>query len=605
MATPLRGSPFPDHGEHRLDLEEVLQALVSDGVIDDQQLQRARVGLTSKRREDEHPLEIVADQGLRSATQPPYPLTLEQLTRWLAEATGHEYFRIDPLKVDVESVTGLVSQAYASRFCFLPISSTADEVTVATAEPFVREWLPEIARILKREIRIVVANPRDIERFRSEFYGVSQSISGAVSKAGPEYGIQNFEQLTELGKVGEPDANDRHIVHLVDWLLQYAFEQRASDIHVEPRRDLGNIRFRIDGVLHLVHQLPRPVITAISSRLKSLGRMDVADKRRPQDGRIRTLTPAGEEVELRLSTMPTTFGEKLVMRIFDPSVLTRSYEELGFSPEDMERWNRMTANPHGIILVTGPTGSGKTTTLYSTLKQLARPEINVCTIEDPIEMVEPQFNQMQVQPQIDIDFASGVRTLMRQDPDIIMIGEIRDRETASVAIQAALTGHLVLSTLHTNDAPSAVTRLMDIGVPAYLISATLLGIVAQRLIRTLCPHCKRPGSIDADVWSALTAPEHLPLPDVFEPSGCDECRHTGYLGRSGLYEILVLDQATRAAIRPDTSAAELRDIAVAQGMRRLRLSGALKVAAGLTSAEEVFTVVPPTADDRERAAGSR
>ncbi len=584
--------------EHRLGLEETLQAMLAAGLIDEHRLQRLLSGPEAAAQDDRHPLQIIADQGWRSRTSPPFPLTLEQLTRWLAEATGLDYFRIDPLKVDVEAVTSAVSQAYAQRFEFLPVSVNANELVVATAQPFIREWHTELSRVLKRTVTTVIANPRDVTRYLSEFYGVSRSISGAVSKAGgPQYGIQNFEQLTELGKVGEPDANDRHIVHLVDWLLQYAFEQRASDIHIEPRRDQGNLRFRIDGVLHLVHQLPTPVLTAISSRLKSLGRMDVADKRRPQDGRIRTKTPAGEEIELRLSTMPTTFGEKLVMRIFDPSVLTRSYEELGFTQHDLERWQHMTASPHGVILVTGPTGSGKTTTLYSTLKQLARPEINVCTIEDPIEMVEPQFNQMQVQPQIGLDFAGGVRTLMRQDPDIIMVGEIRDRETASVAIQAALTGHLVLSTLHTNDAPSAITRLMDIGVPAYLIGATLLGVVAQRLIRTLCPHCKQPGSLDPAVWKALTAPLDAAVPKVFEPAGCDDCRHTGYLGRTGLYEILTLERATREAIRPDASAAELRDIAVAKGMRRLRLSGAMKVAAGVTSVEEVFNAVPPGTDD--------
>jgi len=380
----------------------------------------------------------------------------------------------------------------------------------------------------------------------------------------------------------------------VDWLLQFAFEQRASDIHIEPRRDLSRVRFRIDGVLHQVHELPTPIVTAITSRLKSLGRMDVADKRRPQDGRIKSKTPGGKEIEMRLSTMPTTFGEKLVLRIFDPQVLNRSFADLGFGDHDLACWNAMVANPHGFILVTGPTGSGKTTTLYSALKQLARPELNVCSIEDPIEMVEPQFNQMQVQPAIDVDFASGVRTLLRQDPDIIMVGEIRDRETAEVAIQAALTGHLVLSTLHTNDAPSAITRMMDIGVQPYLIGATLLGVVAQRLVRTLCPHCKVPGAIDPAGWQTIIAGHDLPPPPTgFLPAGCDECRHTGYLGRSGLYEILTMDAPLRQMIRPSVDSVALREAAIRQGMRTLRLSGAEKIAAGTTTIEEVLTVIPP------------
>jgi len=605
QAPSSRAALFEPRRERRLGLEEVLRAMVADELIHEQQARRLLSQPPGREAGQRHPLQVIAEQGWRSRSTPAYPLSLEQLTRWLAGAVGMTYFRIDPLKVDVEAITTLVSQAYAARFELLPVLVNASELIIATAQPFQAEWRRELGRMLQRDIGVVVANPRDIERYRSEFYGVSRSISGARSKASePIAGVSNFEQLTELGRVGEPDANDQHIVHLVDWLLQYAFEQRASDIHVEPRRDSGNVRFRIDGVLHLVHQLPTPILTAISSRLKSLGRMDVADKRRPQDGRIRTKRPGGEEVELRLSTMPTTFGEKLVMRIFDPTVLSRSYAELGFSAEDLERWERMTSAPHGMILVTGPTGSGKTTTLYSTLKQLARPELNVCTIEDPIEMVEPLFNQMQVQPHIGIDFAAGVRTLMRQDPDIIMVGEIRDRETANVAIQAALTGHLVLSTLHTNDAPSAVTRLMDIGVPAYLINATLLGVVAQRLIRTLCPHCKQPGRIEPGTWAALSAPADMTLPEICVPGGCDECRHTGYLGRSGLYEILVLDRALRARIRPDASSAEVRDTALARGMTPLRVSGALKVAAGITSAEEVFNAVPPGAEDAAEAAGA-
>jgi len=584
--------------EQRLPLETVIERLLADRLIAPQQAAQLRAQATRRRDDERHPLLIVADQGWHSSTQPSYPLTLERLTRWLAEVVGLPYVRIDPLKIDVEGVTRLVSQAYAARFHFLPIEVNDRQVTIAVTEPFVREWERELARVLKRRITRVIANPRDIERYRGELYGVSRSISGA-SRAASESTARthNFEQLTELGRVGEPDANDQHIVHLVDWLLQYAFEQRASDIHIEPRREQANVRFRIDGVLHLVNELPVPVVTAISSRLKSLGRMDVAEKRRPQDGRIRTKTPAGQEVELRLSTMPTTFGEKLVMRIFDPTVLTRGFTELGFTEHDLGLWREMVEHPHGIVLVTGPTGSGKTTTLYSALKQLARPEINVCTIEDPIEMVEPHFNQMQVQHPIGLDFATGVRTLMRQDPDIIMIGEIRDRETASMAIQAALTGHLVLSTLHTNDAPSAITRLMDIGMQPFLIAATLLGVVAQRLVRTLCPHCKQPAALDAPVWKALCAPAVLPEPArVFAPGGCDECRHTGYLGRIGLYEILAMRAPLRDLIRPQVSSAILARAARQNGMRGLRLSGAHRVAAGMTTPEEALAVVPPVED---------
>jgi general secretion pathway protein E len=340
------------------------------------------------------------------------------------------------------------------------------------------------------------------------------------------------------------------------------------------------------------------VMTAMTSRIKLLGRMDVIEKRRPQDGRIKTRTPAGQEVELRLATLPTAFGEKLVMRIFDPEVLQRDLRSLGFSEDDQARWHQMTSAPNGIVLVTGPTGSGKTSTLYTTLKVLATPQVNVCTIEDPIEMVESAFNQMQVQHNIDIGFADGVRALMRQDPDIIMIGEIRDLETAEMAIQAALTGHLVLSTLHTNDAPSAITRLLDLGIPAYLINSTVLGVMAQRLVRTLCPHCKKPSPITEEQrqsWRALVAPWKSNEPaQIYQPVGCLECRMTGYSGRVGIYEILMNSAEVRKLIKPQMEMARVREQAIREGMRPLRISGALKVAQGLTSLEEIIKVAPPS-----------
>ena len=354
------------------------------------------------------------------------------------------------------------------------------------------------------------------------------------------------------------------------------------------------MRFRIDGVLHEVYNIPTPVLVAMTSRIKLLARMEIVEKRRPQDGRIKTVTPAGEEVELRISTMPTAFGEKVVMRIFTPEVLVRDFGELGFTVEDRDRWAKMIKEPNGIILVTGPTGSGKTTTLYSSLKKLATPEVNVCTVEDPIEMIEPQFNQMQVQPAIGVDFAHGVRTLMRQDPDIIMVGEIRDRDTADMAVQAALTGHLVLASLHTNDAPTAVTRMLDLGMPAYLISSTLLGVMAQRLVRTLCPHCKELGEPpDDETWRAITAPWRAEKPpQVMGPVGCLECRMTGYRGRMGLYEIMLMTPAIRKLVTHDADDSKIREQAYKDGMKPLRVSGAVKVAAGLTTADEVVKVAP-------------
>ncbi|MBI2799405.1 MAG: type II/IV secretion system protein [Gammaproteobacteria bacterium] len=579
--------------DHRLTFDETLKLLRQKGVLTAKTVQRIKN--VARPNDERHPFVQLSTQAIQSDTSPPYPLTLEAITRLIAEASSLTYFRIDPLKIDVEAVTSLVSQAYATRFGFLPVEVNDTCVTIASSEPNVQEWETEIAPIVKRKIKRVLANPIDVERYLKEFYGVSRSIVRATTSKAAERSniVDNFEQLTQLGQMGEPDANDRHIVHLVDWLLQYAFEQRASDIHIEPRRDQSNIRFRIDGVLHLVNQMATPVIGAIVSRIKSLGRMDVADKRRPQDGRLKTKTPLGKEVELRLSTMPTAFGEKLVMRIFDPEKLEQPFAALGFTEHDLAAWNSIVKHPHGVVLVTGPTGSGKTTTLYSALRQLARPEINVCTIEDPIEMVEPTFNQMQVQPAIDLGFAGGVRTLLRQDPDVIMIGEVRDRETSEVAIQAALTGHLVLSTLHTNDAPSSVTRLMDLGVEPYLIGATLLGVVAQRLIRTLCPHCKIPVPMDASAWQSLIEPHKVRMPTrMASATGCDECRNTGFRGREGIYEILTVSDAISALIRPGMHTQELRRAALAHGMQPLRLAGAHKIAAEKTNFVEVFGVVP-------------
>jgi general secretion pathway protein E len=584
----------PAPADRCLTLEEILQGLTEDGIIGAEDAEKITLD-QQVRRTGQHPLAIVAEYKLRSLQPPRKLLHLESLVEWLAGRAGMPYLHIDPLKVDFSAVTSVVSNAYAARYKILPVAVTPREVTIATAEPYVTQWARELSQILRRDIRLVIANPLDITRYVSEFYNLARSVKRAMQERGEATtSIGNFEQLVELGRSGKLDANEQHVVSIVDWLWQYAFEQRASDIHLEPRRELGIVRFRIDGVLHQVYQIPAPVMNAITSRIKLLGRMDVVEKRRPQDGRIKTMTPDGDEVELRLSTLPTAFGEKLVMRIFDPEVLVRDFRELGFSEEDARQWNAMVNEPNGIILVTGPTGSGKTTTLYSTLRQLATPEVNVCTIEDPIEMVEPAFNQTQVQHGLGLDFAAGVRTLMRQDPDIIMVGEIRDLETAEMAIQAALTGHLVLSTLHTNDAPSAITRLLDIGVPSYLIQSTLLGILAQRLVRTLCPHCKEKAPVDEAQWNELVAPwKARPPSESYRAVGCLECRMTGYLGRVGIYEMLVMGPALRPLVTPTCDLAELRNAAQKAGMKPLRISGAMKVAGGLTTIPEVAAVAPP------------
>ncbi|NWA40192.1 type II/IV secretion system protein [Pseudomonas reactans] len=544
--------------DQRLELHQLLPTLVEGRLITPELAQRLSALPASN---TQHPLESIAAQGP----------CLETLTEWLAQQAGQPYLRIDPLKIDVATLVPLMSHAFAQRHAILAVAVDAHSVTVASAQPHVTSWEAGLSQVLKRSIRRVVANPQDITRCIGEFYRLAKSVSGAdqkVTAPGPV-------ELLNLGANDqEPDANDAHIVNIVDWLLQYAFAQRASDIHIEPCREQGRVRFRIDGLLHDVYQFPPQVTMAVVSRLKSLGRMNVAEKRRPQDGRVKTKSPTGAEVELRLSTLPTAFGEKLVMRIFDPQVLLKGFDQLGLSADDQQRWQSMTSQTHGIILVTGPTGSGKTSTLYTTLRQLATREVNLCTVEDPIEMVEPAFNQMQVQHNIDLTFASGIRALLRQDPDIIMIGEIRDQETAEMAIQAALTGHLVLSTLHTNDAPSAISRLQELGIAHYLIKATLLGVMAQRLVRVLCPHCKHA------------------VGDVHEATGCVECRNSGYRGRAGVYEIMVLNETLKTLITPGADVQALRQAAIAQGMCGLRMAGMRKVEAGLTTMAEVLRVTP-------------
>jgi general secretion pathway protein E len=598
-AAPAKTQKQPDK---KLTLDQLLADLIADKLVSQEAAEKLVALRRSLRSSEMHPLMILADQKWKDPRNPKKLLTLDVLTEWLAGKVGLPYLHIDPFKIDFSAVTKVMSNAYAERFKILPVSVNSTEAVIATCEPYVREWEAELARIMRLEIKRVIANPQDINGYLVEFYNLARSVKSASALHGAALSdITNFEQLVQLGTSGKLDANDQHIVRLVDWLLQYAFDEGASDIHVEPRRDVANVRFRIDGVLHQVYQIPTPVVAAMTSRIKILGRMDVVEKRRPQDGRIKTRTSEGEEIELRLSTMPTAFGEKLVMRIFNPDVIVKDYKELGFSDEDRDRWQKAVTNPHGIVLVTGPTGSGKTTTLYSTLKLLAQPDVNVCTIEDPIEMVEHAFNQMQVQSGIGLDFATGIRTLMRQDPDIVMVGEIRDLETADMAIQAALTGHLVLSTLHTNDAPSAVTRLLDLGVPPYLIHSTILGVMAQRLVRTLCPHCREASEIDEETWNMLIEPWHAEKPrQMYYAKGCLECRMTGYSGRIGIYEILLMSAAQRPLITVDADFTLIRDQAYRDGMKPLRISGALKVAAGITTVDEVLKVAPPLGGDRRK-----
>ena len=587
-------TPMADAYRGPVQWRQLVDWLREDGVITAVEADRT-IARCSQAESAQPALVRLAAVGMQRASDG-QAMDVEELTQHLARRAGLPYLRIDPLRVDAGKVSDTMSATYAERHKVLPVQVTAAEVVVATSEPFIDDWVAEVERQSRRSVRRVVANPAEIKRFTAEFFALAKSVRAAI-KSGGAAGATSFEQLVELGKTGRQlDANDQGVIQVVDWLWQYAFDQRASDIHLEPRRDQGVIRFRIDGVLHPVYQVPPGVMNAITARVKLLGRMDVVEKRRPQDGRIKTRNPRGDEIEMRLSTLPPAFGEKLVMRIFDPDTAVKDLSALGFTPHDAGRWEQLVSRPHGIILVTGPTGSGKTTTLYSTLRRVATEEVNVSTIEDPIEKIDPALNQTQVQPQLDFSFAEGVRALMRQDPDIIMIGEIRDLETAEMAVQAALTGHLVFSTLHTNDAPSALTRLMELGVPAYLLNATILGVLAQRLVRTLCPQCKQPDDgASTELLAEAVKPWKINSGNwrPYKPVGCVDCRMTGFRGRMGIYELLSVTEAFKGLVQHDVGPAPLRKQAVADGMRPLRLAGAMRAAEGLTTLPEVIAATPP------------
>ena len=578
-----------------IDTQWCLDQLQQEGHITERD--KLLIQTTQRQREQLkwHPLQWIAHFNLRDQNNVQSTWTLNRLCQWLAIKAKLPFYVIDPLKADVGALTTVMSQEFALRNKILAVEVQDDKILIGTDQPFLADWVSNLERSLQpKKIQRVLVSPDLLQRYLTEYYQVSRAVSSS-QQAGLERDHKNVEALLQLGDTQNPDANDQHIVKLVDWVLQFAFEQGASDIHLEPRKETGKVRFRIDGVLHTIYNMPANTLMAVIARIKILGRMNVAEKRKPQDGRLKTRTPKGQETELRLSTLPTAFGEKMVMRIFDPEVLVRSFQQLGFEGELLSAWNTLTKHSHGIILVTGPTGSGKTTTLYSSLKQLATEQVNVCTIEDPIEMLEPSFNQMQVNSAIDLGFADGVRALMRQDPDIIMIGEIRDHDTANMAIQAALTGHLVLSTLHTNDAPSSLTRLHDLGIQPFLTSATILGVLAQRLVRTLCPKCKAEEATNAQEWHHLTVGYKIEMPEkVFHPVGCEQCRHTGYKGRVGIYEFMPLSLEVKQLIGENGTLNELRQQAKKEGIEPLRLAGIRKILAGKTTLEEVLRVVPLT-----------
>jgi len=514
-------------------------------------------------------------------------LTEDAITETIAQAVNMAYVKIDPLKMDLELVTEHVTRAFALKHLIVPIGMKEGAVVFAQADPFNTQALDDIRNVRHIQAVRVLASRSDILKILREFFGFRASVMAAQSNIVSGVDLANLEQFVQMRGQGEIEGSDKHIISAVEFLLQYAFDQRASDIHVEPKREITLIRLRVDGVLHNIHTVPKKLHPPMVSRIKLLARLDLAEKRRPQDGRIKT-THKGKEVELRVSTLPVAFGEKVVIRIFDPEVLMQDLDSIGFYPREFQLYNSFINKPNGIILVTGPTGSGKTTTLYSSLRALSSPEVNIVTVEDPIEMVMEEFNQVGVQSAIGVNFATVLRNILRQDPDVIMIGEIRDRETAENAVQAALTGHLVLSTLHTNDAPSSITRLIDLGVPSFLIASTVVGIIAQRLLRKICSDCKKERNLSPEEILYL----QLDKTDVtvWEGGGCGECRGTGYRGRSGIFEVLDFSENVKAVISEAMDLQALYAVAKAEGMINLRQVAIQKMLEGVTTYEEVLAI---------------
>ncbi len=590
-----------------LDIQELCTLMLERGLLDEERVRGVLVKESGQRkrldreanagRPHRHrilitPAEVMGSFLLPIKGEKNSVLDQDRIAEVLAEESGIPCEKIDPLKLDMKMITSVLSRPFARRHSVLVLRREGKTLTVAIAEPFDLELVENLRRLTGYGISPVVSAKKDIQRIITEVYGFRSSVTAAAQTMDAGMDLGNLEQLVQLKAVDDLEATDKHVVNAVEYMLHYALDQRASDIHIEPKRDHGQVRIRIDGVLHAVTTLPKVVHVAVVSRIKMLARLDIAEKRRPQDGRIKT-GKGDRETELRVSTLPVAFGEKVVIRIFDPTLLLQDLAELGFYQREYKLYESFVARPNGMVLVTGPTGSGKTTTLYSSLKYLSSPEINIVSIEDPIEMVVEEFNQVAVHPRIGITFASALRTILRQDPDVVMVGEVRDAETAANAVQAALTGHLVFATLHTNDSGSAIGRMHDLQIEPFLLSSTLVGVVAQRLVRTICQHCKRKSFLAPDQINML----HMKMPEdsnrklpVFFGEGCPACRGTGYFGRTALYEVMAISDKISRLINERADTKEIMKVARLDGMMTLREAAIKKLAQGVTSFDEVLRI---------------
>ncbi len=537
------------------------------------------------------PLEVIAAFRFPSRNPRRDHMDEEELCRAFGEATVMGFTRIDPLKLDARTLAAIVSKPFAQKHLMVPIHLEGGRLSVAMVNPFDKAAINNIEHATGYAVEPVLGLRVEILKTINEIFAFERSLQKAEKLRTAAFDVGNLEQLVEVRGDQELDGSDQHVVRAVDLLLQYAFEQRASDIHIEPKRERSVVRLRIDGCLHDTHSIPKQVYPSFVSRIKIMSRLDIAEKRRPQDGRIKSVFK-DSEIEIRVSTVPVAFGEKVVLRIFDPTILLQDVKSLGFTPEQMPTYQRILHRPHGIILVTGPTGSGKTTTLYSSLQYLSSPEVNVVSIEDPIEMVHEPFNQIAVQESVGLTFANALRSVLRQDPDVIMVGEIRDTETAQYAVQAALTGHLVFSTLHTNTAIGAITRLVDLGIERFLVSSTVIGLVAQRLMRLVCPACGETDHVPAETLQLLGLPGDVDQACVRRGTGCEKCRKTGFFGRTAAFEVIELTDAMRVMIRDNADEPDIAKLARRDGAEPLLSNAVRKLLAGRTTPEEILRVVP-------------
>lgn len=592
------GLPLYQTGDRYLGSKDILEPLIKNGILPFSEGEKLhKQWLKSK----EHPLSLMTEIEVYDPKNNNKQMTPDDTLGLLARHWSIAYQRVDPLKVSLEIVGSLIPFAYLERLMIVPIELNSTTVVILTSEPFALSWVDEIKVQLKKEIEVRLGSPKQIRHLLNEIFVVQKAFKAMTREQG-HHGAEKVRLLRQ-GKLNELDnllaksqgkklnAQDGNVAKIVDWLINFATIERASDIHLEPKQGLGQVRFRVDGDLRTVYRLDGEALTMVIARFKILGEMKLDEKRKPQDGGIKRTLDNGKQVEMRLSTLPTAYGEKLVIRIFDKNVAGKNLDFIGFAPEDLQIWEKLINEPQGLLLVTGPTGSGKTTTLYTTLNRVATPDVNVCTAEDPIEMEVESFNQVQVNSQIGLNFAECIRSFLRQDPDIIMVGEIRDYETGEMAIQSSLTGHLVFSTLHTNGALATIQRLVDLGLPSFLINSSLSGILAQRLVKKLCGFCKRLEPTPQDKWLALLDGEELPMPThVYEPVGCEECKNTGFSGRLCVYELVKMDDKIKKAIHSNVDITELRE--KTRGMyRSIRVNGARKIITGETSLEEVLKVV--------------